>query len=975
MPLPSRSIRLVDWRQDFVRALGRMAVERDPRSLVIIFPHQRPALYLKRFFATDPRVPRPRLLPEMRSFEDMVTHLRHGLDHTPLKPARKLDLAALLHEIALRLRRDHGGLLGELPLEQERFLPWGIRLAALLEEMLRQGITPQDIRHVEGEVIDWAAALLEHLSLFHTEYLKGLEQRDWTTPGRDAHLVMQRLDQALEAPSPLGLGDKDVVCAGFYALSGVEEAIFRRLWEQGRLDVFWHSDPALAQGGKAHSSTFEHRAWMRRWGAEVELFDAARAPHSEPQITFVEGFDLHSQLAALRKELELDPDAADTAVVLPDEGALLPVLHHLPENKEVNVSMGYPLERTALFQLMECVLRCREGQDEQGRYYWRDLLELVRHPYLKMLRAEDGTPLRAVLLWLEGTVRSGDPMQYPSQWLPPYGEALLSDLNGQEADLADKLRLELLDVCLDGFTTVETLGDMARAIQRLAETLLQAGSHLWKAYVTDAEYLARLLTSVIPQLMDTALSHEPLGFRTLSALFRQLCRAERVSFEAEPLTGLQVMGVLETRLLRFRRLFVLDAVEERLPGNAPVDPLLPDPLRPLLGLPDARERDHVSAYNFHRLVKGSERTVLLYQSGVQPGALEGKSVRSRYVEQLLWEEEQRRGELLAPGDKPPLTAVRFRSDPVCHGIATIPRSAFIQERLEQLVDEKGLTPSQLDGYLRCPKQFYYRYLTPLRSLPQVEEDGDRAEFGTVIHDTLRDFFLPYLNDQAGEVDPSTLPAEKLVQTFSASLEQSDFYPRMPLDAQRALLEAGALRLRQFLSKQKKTRILELEQTVRGCIELPNRSIVLHGRLDRVDRRDEGVLIMDYKTGLVSRPRRGFWDQTALWKRMEQPNPEDPALLTGIRDAVRGLQLPAYLRMYAEDRNEVPWNAAWIRLAKDGGEYTLFDKMPPEECVERIQTQCATLLEAVAVHLLNAPVFSPQEGTHCDFCDFRGPCGK
>jgi len=973
------AIQLVDWRTDFIHALGRFTAHRDPRRLTIVFPHQRPALYLKRFFATHPGLSRPRLLPKMHSFEELTTHLRRGLVATPLRPARKLDQAALLYDIAVTLRRDQGGLLADLPLQRDRFLPWGLRLASLLEELLRQGIPPEDIQYLEGEVIDWAAALLEHLSQFHTQYLHGLSERGWTTPGRDAHMVMHQLANALETEPPLGLGGQEVICAGFYALSGVEDAVFQGLWERGQLHVFWHSDPNLARPGKrAHPCTVEQRAWMRRWNARVELLHDPDTPSPihAPEIRFVEGFDLHSQLSQLRRELQQDPDAADTAVVLPDEGALLPVLHHLPEHKEVNVSMGYPLERTALYQLVESVLRCRENRDAQGRYYWRDLLELLRHPYLKMLRAENEAPLRPVLLWLEKAIRAGEPMQSPNQWLPPYGEAPLERIAPAEVPALEALRHDLLNVCLEEFAQMETLADMARALHQLADLLLRSGAHLWKAYVTDAEYLARLLTSVIPQLLDTAMSREPLGTGILFSLFRQLCRGERVSFEAEPLTGLQVMGVLETRLLRFRRLFVLDAVEERLPGNSPVDPLLPDALRPLLGLPDARERDHVAAYNFHRLVMGSDSTVLLYQSGIQPGALEGKSVRSRYVEQLLWEKEKQLGKLVEPGDGPPLTAVRFRSDPVQHGLAAIERTPALQALLDAKLAEKGLSPSQLEKYLLCPKQFFYHYLTPLRPPEEMDEDGDRAEFGTVVHETLRDFLLPRLESEVGEINVSTLPADELTTAFASALERSAFYPRMPLDARRALLEAGSLRLRSFLENQGPTRILELERQARGQLVLMNRKIELHGRLDRVDRRQEGVLILDYKTGSIQRPRRGFWDDEALWERIRHPSPQDPTLLRDIRESARGIQLPAYLYMYRETHHETPDNAAWVQLAKDGREYGLFpEKWTPEERLEAAQELCPALLQAVATHLAEADAFLPQEGAHCRFCDYRGPCGK
>ncbi|MEF2144413.1 MAG: PD-(D/E)XK nuclease family protein [Desulfovibrionaceae bacterium] len=966
--MSDRAIKIVDWRADFIRELGQTLAQADPRTTMAIFPHRRPALYLKRFFATEPGLSRPRLLPALLSFEDFIGGLRRDLAPRPLRPAKRLDQAGLLYDIAVRLQHEESGPLSDLPLERERFLPWGVRLASLLEELLRQGVEPDNLLHLEGEVIDWAAALLANLGHFHAAYVQKLETRGWTTPGLDCRLVTSQLDQVVDL-----LRGKEILAAGFYALSGSEDALFRRLWQDDLLDIHWHTDPSLTQGESGHPAVVEHRNWLRRWRARPVQTGPRPHPDAGPRITFYEGFDLHSQLSALRDELSADPDAADTAIVLPDEGALLPVLHHLPD-REINVSMGYPLERTALYQLVECVLRCQENRDEtairDGLYYWRDVIELLRHPYMKMLRADNGMPLRTVLQWQEFAVRSGEPMQNPMQWIPPYGEAPLDDLDSESVE---PLRLALLGACLDGFESVSSLETLAKALQHLAGLLLRQGRHLWKSYVTDAEYLARLLTSVVPQLLSSSLSRDTFSRGTLFALFRQLCRAERVSFEAEPLTGLQVMGVLETRLLKFRRLFVLDAVEERLPGTNPVDPLLPDALRGLLGLPDARERDNVSAYNFHRLVMGADQAVLLYQCGVQPGALEGKSVRSRYVEQLLWEQEKALGQLIRPGDAPPLRAVRYRSDPIRPGLNGIHRTPALQARLLEHLDTAGLSLSQLDCFLRCPKKFYYSVLAAIKPVREMLEDNDHAGLGSVVHETLHAFFTPYLGQH---IDPAVLDNTELSRLYENRLETSDFFPRMPLDAQRALLEAGKMRLRTFLANQQPTQLLGLELATEGHIQVNDRRIRLHGRLDRVDRRDKGILVLDYKTGTVHKPRRGFWDNDRLWERLAQPDPDDRELLRELQHEVQELQLPAYLHMYLEQQGEPPYDAAWVELKGKGTETNLFpSNWTEEERIEAVRDQCRTLLEAVALLLMQGGTFAPQEGPYCEYCDYRGPCGR
>lgn len=126
---------------------------------------------------------------------------------------------------------------------------------------------------------------------------------------------------------------------------------------------------------------------------------------------------------------------------------------------------------------------------------------------------------------------------------------------------------------------------------------------------------------VIPALKDNGMADTPLPWPLMQAMLLELVRAERVPFEADPLTGLQVLGMLETRLLRFSRVFLVDVTDDRLPGAPIRSPLLPDSLRALLGLPDTRNREQLAAYTFHRLIAGADEVWLYWQEGVETSGL------------------------------------------------------------------------------------------------------------------------------------------------------------------------------------------------------------------------------------------------------------------------------------------------------------------------------------------------------------------
>lgn len=965
-----RTIGIVPWQNDLIRALGNLLAglpREEFERTIVLFPHHRPRRYLRDALARHPGLKKPCLLPEMSSLPDFVTRLRAELSDAPFKHAGLLDQVGLLYSIVERLKGAGQGLLARLQLDRGRFFPWGVRLAALCEELSRHGIEPQNLAHMQGEVMEVAAALLEQLGSIFREYLSELDRRGWTTAGLDHRFLAARLPEVLGR-----LDGRPVLAAGFSALSGSEEALLRHLWSADALTLVWHTDPALARGEPCHFAAQLHARWLKDWSAKAELLEE---PSTRPPCTvrFVEGFDLHSQLYALEQELQGLPDLSRTAVVLPDSGSLLPLLHHLPA-AETNISLGYPLERSALRQLLECLLALQEHRAGQ-HYFWRDLINLVRHPLLKMLAVDGRQALRPVLHQWEHHIRNGEKHQDPFAFRPVQDEPEAPPENAGEIEA---LRLTLLTLCITNFEGLSTLAGLAAALKALLELLrAQAGAAL-RSQLVDAECLHRLLTSVVPELAGCVMAHEPLPRDVLFAVLRQLCAEERVSFEPEPLAGLQVLGVLEARLLSFARVYVLNAVEDRLPGTDPFDPLLPDPMRRLLGLPDARARDAVAAHHFYRLLGSAEEAVLLYQAGILPGLLDGKSVRSRFVEQLLWEMEKREQRIIKPSNGPQLSTVTFRAEPMPSRLAAIPKTPAAQRRLVERLAGKGLAPSWLEAYLRCPKRFYYQHVARVRPPAEVVEEGDRPGFGELVHRVLADFLAPHVGRR---IDLSLLDAEALAGRFQRELEQSPFFGQMPFDLREVLKEAGKLRLRRFLARQGVTTIrrLEVELKARVAVGRPEvESVLVTGRIDRIDEREQGLVILDYKTGSVARPGRGFFEDEETWAAMDACDPAadpQPELLARIFADSAGVQLPLYLHLYAQESGTMPADACFVELAKDGEEHFLFGPdADPEFKRAAILERTPEMVRFLVRHMLEARAFTPIRGRTCEFCDYKLPCG-
>lgn len=966
---------IVPWDCDFLEAVLQLALRltrNRPGDAVLVFPHGRPRRHLIDRLRNAPGVPKPCLLPQMYTVQELFTRIRAEREQRPPQTVGLLDRVGLLLECVTDLASPGTPLCEALTAGGQRhFFPWGARLSALLEDCFSQGLRPDDLTHMEGQVAPFAASLLENLGRIHERYTLALMERGWSTPGFDAFRAVDGLEG-----TPSCLEGRTVIIAGFAALNGTEERLFEHLWRHCGADICLHTDAAVARMGqeRVHWTCEDHVRWLTSWRAEAELLHAPRA--FKPRVSFCEGYDLHSQLHELGTLLQNTEDLSSTAVVLPDTGLLMPVLHHLP-TKAVNISMGYPLVRSTLFRLLETLMRLQETRGSNGLYHWRECIDLIRHPYLKMLEVEGTRPLPEVFHMVEDRLRGGTRF---ADLATVMEEALA------ETDVApgtQDLCRTLLDLCLSRWERASTPAALAEAVGFLCAVLLERGGDLWERFPIDAECLFRLMQRVIPALRESELAATAFPQDVLFTILRETVRAERVPFEADPIGGLQVLGMLESRLLTFRRVIVLDATDDRLPGAPPNDPLLPDSLRPQVGLPDARRRERITAHNFHRLLAGAEEVNLLWQAGVErSGLLDDKKARSRFVEEMLWHEERAAGRLFRPGEGPlgtvTCTVRPFESTP-----RHILKTDAVRDALARFF-ERPVSPSRLDAYLTCPFRFYHEHLCRLAPPDEVIEGEDPAAVGTLLHEALNRFYAPW---RGIEVTRDRLDPEMLERHFRQSLHESGLADRFPADALAMLETAGPERLRRFLARQPdRTVVLHLEEAFTADVEVDGRTRRLGGRLDRVDRRGEGAVVLDYKTGSLRTVRPDVWEDHGLWERVRTWEPAADRPLTGQDEGSRedlldelarrmpSVQLPCYIHLYGQATGEDVHDAAWVELRDSGDERPLFgDGCDDAVRDEAISRHIPDLMRFLLRHMELAPAFVPRHGRHCDWCSCRKLC--
>ena len=980
---------LVPWQAPFLPVLRDLlleATEGNPGNAIVVFPHDRPKRYLTDLFRPDKfphAADRAVLLPRMFTVKEFFAALRACQPESVQREASLLDLAALLWQIVKQVGTKDSTLCTALSaMSQAEFFPWSVHLAAVLEECLVNGLTPSDLHHAEGEVAPFAAALLGTLRQLFTLYRKSLADNLLSTAGLDAFTVVESLDNTASLPN--FLQGHPVFLAGFSALNGSEDRLFHHMWEHGAT-ICIQGDPALAYGP---SKTWHHGCdmlarWIMRWKASCRLTNATET--APPNIHFFSGHDLHSQLEAMQHDLhdvtKEDIASGGLAVVLTHPNALLPALHHLPAS-DCNISLGYPLARSLLSRLIDAIVQLRATATPTGAVHWKRLVELVRHPCLRMLSV-DNISLRNSLQCMERQLRAGKRM------VDPYTVARQSLALSESPPAVAALLERVLDATILNWQRVETTTDLADCLWTLCQLLAKNGSDIWSRFPLEAEGLFRLAQNIIPVLRATLMADTSLPWPLVASILKELIAAERIPFEADPLTGIQVIGMLETRLLHFQHVFVLDVTEDRLPGSAAISPLLPDSLRGALGLPDTENRDKIAAYTFFRLLAGSRHTFLYWQEGVESGSFsEGRKQRSRFIEELIWQEEKKQGRLLLPGEGTIRTPV-LQLRPIPRERTAIFRTEGIKQTVSRFL-QKPLSPSALNDYLTCPVKFWYGYLCGLAPLQTVLETDDPAGVGTLLHDTLQAYYAPFINQEIAHKD---LRADDLSRLFLQKLEGSTLPENLPPESLAVLRTAGPKRLRLFLENQPmRLRVLALEQTLETTLlTRPSLCLKLKGRLDRVDERydadERRIYVLDYKTGSVRVPSQGAWSNEALFEELATLLNTSSERFSDIVDQAEcdplpriaklfpSLQLPAYLFLLREEWNRGD-NAAFVELKTTGAESPLFaNQLGEERRTEIIKTNIPLILRFVALHMALCPSFRPQEGEHCTWCAAAQYCLK
>jgi len=586
---------------------------------------------------------------------------------------------------------------------------------------------------------------------------------------------------------------RGVVFVGFNALSSCEKVLLKALKKTGIADFYWDFNGELIRDTNNKASLFM-RENIILFPSKYDLDFSIEQPQEIEVIGIPSAVGEAKMVSKIVKKVG---GGLDTAVVLPDESLLMPILYSIPEEVEsVNVTMGYPLRAGSIVSLMESIMELQKGP-----FYYKRVLPVLKHHYIKMVVKDNAALLLNKIV--AGNMVYVDQNEFNSH-------PLLKMIFRQTSHVSDYL-----------FEILEYLNNSVELTK------------------IEKEFIYFFYTAV-SRMRDLMV---PMNIDTYCRLLLQVVNSTSIPFRGEPLAGLQIMGVLETRALDFENIIICSMNDGVFPSKSPVNSFIPYNLRKGFAMPDYEFKDGVTAYHFYRLIYRAKKVYLLYDTrseGLQTGEM------SRFIHQLKYHYQLPLKESIAT-----FSVSSNKRDSI-----VIEKSPDLAKSVGELFlkgGERTLSASSINTYLECPLRFYFQFIKNVAEEESVSEGVEADTFGLIFHKAMELLYEGYKGQ--------TVTNDML----SLLLKQSGKIEKVTTEAFRKVLQLKEIKGHNLLIHKLITRYIQ--QTVHYDISkspfeyigsekkffydiaLENGMVVsIKGLIDRIDRKDGILRIVDYKTG-------------------------------------------------------------------------------------------------------------------------------
>ncbi|WP_031529236.1 PD-(D/E)XK nuclease family protein [Dyadobacter crusticola] len=818
-------------------------------------------------------------------------------------------------------------------------------------------------------------SLFENIKTLYALFRSKLEQKGKAYRGMAYRQLAESVSELVENRTDY----EKVYFAGFNAFTESERVIVTSLVKAGKAEVFWDTDRYYMSENKAVEAGKSLREYQKSGSFGEWNWTGNHLLSTAKQITVygVPNAALQTKVAGkLYESMKAETDAAriPTAIVLADENLLLPMLYSLDEEvHDLNVTMGLSMRNSLLYTLVDSIFDLQQNvvefKNKAGRtiripkFGHKSIDKVLNHPFIRHYEYVALQPLSDGQTIIQRTlfeITANNQVFLSSEELLGLGEnhplfrALFTHWQKNNPK-------QVLDT-----------------FYQLIELLREVYKDYKNALETEYLYLFYTLLKQFEQTIEE--KAELITLRTMRSFMFELIRQTRIPFSGEPVSNLQIMGMLETRALDFERIIILSLNEGILPQAKRQNSLIPFDAAQAVGLPTHLHQEAVMSYHFYRLLQRASEVHLLYTStNDAPGGGE----KSRFIQQLEFELAQ-----FNPRIQITHKSVVLEGKQQHDLEEAVKKDEAMLATIRSYLANKGIYPTHLNEFIRCPMQFYLKHIVGVKEKEEVEEELGMDKIGTWLHASLErmdmEFFLK--SKDPSEEQIKTVLREEFDRLFKGYVTD--------LGLNRIYYQIGEQQILVFLQNQMqqkpRRRILAAEQPLSTKIDLILQGsytpVRLGGKIDRIelDEAERTLYVMDYKTGSVELAGKQKLMDPA---RREEVIRTDPDRKMGY---VRQLWMYEYL-MYRKMLDE-----KGLRL-KDNtfnfGEYAvksgfysfrdprnqisnpleLTDELAPGAFIEKSEVILTDILNVMLDP--DIPFRKTDDLNTCVYCDFNGICGR
>ncbi|MFP2995424.1 PD-(D/E)XK nuclease family protein [Spongiivirga sp. MCCC 1A20706] len=795
-------------------------------ELTFILPSKRAGVFLLQ--ALRKQITKTTFAPKILSIEEFICEL------SGLQPADNTQLLFEFYKVYVELTPSKNQD------SFETFSTWAQILLQDFNEIDRYLVPPAEILNYLSEIKDiehWSVqpdrtemvknylAFWSRLHTYYTHFTNNLVNQ------KKAYQGLIYRAAAKKAKTYAQETNNKHIFAGFNALNNAEQEIIQQLLEAEKAEVFWDTDRVF-MNDSIHAASMFLRSYKNKWAYyqsnsfnwEFDTFASSKnihikgVPKNIGQAKYI-GY-LLDQLVKENNSLQ------NTAVILGDEQLLIPMLNAIPESiPNMNITMGFPLKAAPITTLFELLFSLHEKNEQ--RLYYQDVIQILSHPNVRQ--------------WL--FAKQTDQAQLIIDYLQQ-NNIIFTNIDQLNTITSSEIKSEI-SLLFESWNNSPKKG-----IEQLQTLILALKEKKRNSEQKDAlllEYLFRFhqLFNQLHQLNETY--HYLKSVKALHKVYKELLSIETLDFQGEPLEGLQLMGVLESRVLDFETVIITNVNEGVFPSGKTQNSFLPFDLKLQYKLPTYQEKDAIYTYHFYKQLQRAKNIYLIYNT--EPDALNGGE-KSRFINQLEIEKQPNHY----------ITHENLNTPvPKLHNtLRSIHKNDDVINRLKEIA-AKGFSPSSLTNYIRNPIDFFNQKILQIRQYDEVEQTVAANTLGTIVHETLKVFYLPLLDTLLHEehiINMKKNVDAVVTHHFNEVYNSESINEGMNL----IIFNVAKRYIENFLNaelaeikKGNQIKILHIEKDFSAPIHIDQLPFMINvvGQVDRVDVYNGTLRIIDYKTGKVN----------------------------------------------------------------------------------------------------------------------------